>query len=116
MPHFKTPTDDIVFLSADDVATGWGRVLPDGAIGISDAEAAQLAASKSAAPRNIAAEIDARERQHMLPRPVRDSLLAIAEKEAAALGYTPPQLRTVNAGYRKVKELDEQIAALRGQM
>lgn len=66
--------------------------------------------------RDISGEIDALERQHMLPRPVRDSLLAIAEKEAAALGYTPAQLRVVNAGYRKVKELDEQIAALRNQM
>lgn len=60
-----------------------------------------------------AAQIDALERQHMLPRPVRDVLLALMEKEAAALGITPTQLRAVNPGYRRVKELDEQIAALR---
>jgi len=60
-----------------------------------------------------AMEIESLERQHMLPRPVRDSLLALAEKEAAALGYTSEQLRVVNAGYRRVKELDEQINELR---
>jgi len=67
----------------------------------------------SPSQRNIAAEIEALERQHMLPRPVRDSLLAIAEKEALAAGLTIAQLETANAGYRKVKALHQQIAELR---
>jgi hypothetical protein len=75
--------------------------------------AEEIASIPPEPPRNIAAEIDALERQHMLPRPVRDSLLAIAEKEAAAAGLTIAQLEAANAGYRKVKQLHQQIAALR---
>lgn len=57
--------------------------------------------------------IDALERETMLPRPVRDFMLIAMEVEAAKQGITPEQLRLANPGYRKVKELDEQIAALR---
>ena len=66
--------------------------------------------------RDIAAEIDAIERQYLLARPVRDVLLPLMEAKAAELGYTPAQLRIANPGYRRVKELDEQIAALRALM
>lgn len=51
-----------------------------------------------------------------LQRTTREVLLALMEKEAAALGVTPTQLRKVNPGYRRVKELDEQITALRDQL
>ena len=60
-----------------------------------------------------AEQIDALERQYMLPRPVRDVLLPLMEMQAASQGITPAQLRERNTGYRKVKELDEQISALR---
>lgn len=69
--------------------------------------------SPRAVERDYAAEIEALERQYMLPRPVRDVMLGLMEKEAAAIGVTPTQLRQVNSGYRRVKELDEQIAAPR---
>ena len=64
-------------------------------------------------PVTPAAQIEALERQYMLPRPVRDVLLPLMEMQAASQGITPAQLRERNTGYRKVKELDEQIAALR---
>ena len=67
-------------------------------------------------PASPAAQIDALERQYMLPRPVRDVLLPLMEAKAAELGYTPAQLRIANPGYRRVKELDEQIAALRAML
>lgn len=65
---------------------------------------------------DAAAQIEALEREYMLPRPVRDVLLPLMEAKAVELGYTIEQLRTSNSGYRKVKELDEQIAILRNQL
>lgn len=69
-------------------------------------------------------QIEALERQHMLPRATRDFMLTFMEataiQQGAGQGLTAPQaiaaLRAGNSGYRKVKELDEQIAALRGQL
>jgi hypothetical protein len=63
-----------------------------------------------------ASQIDALERATLLSRPVRDVLLALMEEKAASLGLTPAQLRQVNPGYRRVKDLDDQIAALRAQL
>lgn len=68
-------------------------------------------------------QIEALERQHMLPRATREFMLTFMEataiQQGAGQGLTAPQaiaaLRAGNSGYRKVKELDEQIAALRGQ-
>lgn len=83
----------------------------------------ELAAIPAPQPvvRNYAAEIEALERETLLPRPVRDFMLISMEQAAAeqgaTQGLTPTQsiaiLRANNSGYRKVKEFDEQIAALR---
>ncbi len=64
-------------------------------------------------PVTPAAQIDALERQYQLARPVREFMLISMEVQAAAQGINPTQLRERNPGYRRVKELDEQIAALR---
>jgi len=64
-------------------------------------------------PVTPAAQIDALERQYMLPRPVRDVLLGLMEMQAAGQGISPTELHERNPGYRRVKELDEQIAVLR---
>ena len=42
--------------------------------------------------------------------------VARAVREAAALGLTEPQLYASNIGYRRVRDLDNQIAALRAQL
>ena len=68
------------------------------------------------APPSPAAEIDRLERETLLPRPVRDVLLALMVKEAAAMGVDEPTLYAVNPGYRRVRDLDNQIAALRSQL
>lgn len=60
-----------------------------------------------------AEQIEALERETLLPRPVRDFMLISMEIQAAGQGITPAQLRDRNPGYRRVKMLDEQIAALR---
>lgn len=62
------------------------------------------------------AQIDALERQYLMPRVVRESLIAQAEERGAALGYTPAQLAIKNKGYAGLKALDAQIAALRAQL
>lgn len=67
-------------------------------------------------PPTPAAQIEALERATLLPRPVRDVLLALMEKEALAAGISLILLRAKNSGYRRVKELDEQIAALRAML
>lgn len=68
-----------------------------------------------------AEQIEALERETLLPRPVRDFMLVSMEQAAAQQGATQgltaaqsvAVLRANNSGYRKVKGLDEQIAALR---
>jgi hypothetical protein len=58
-------------------------------------------------------QIDALENEYLMPRVTRESLIAMAEERAAALGLTMEQLRAKNKGYAALKALDEQIAALR---
>lgn len=60
--------------------------------------------------------IDALESEYLMPRVTRESLIAMAEERAAALGLTIEQLRVKNKGYAGLKALDEQIAALRAQL
>jgi len=62
------------------------------------------------------AQIDALERQYLMPRVVRESLIAQAEERGAALRYTPAQLLVKNKGYAGLKAIDAQIAALRAQL
>lgn len=89
-------------------------------------EAWLLAGNEPLAPEELAVpspeqQIEALEREHQAPGWQRDAWLGLFEREAvatgAAQGLTPEQaiaaLRAGNAGYRKLKELDEQIAALR---
>lgn len=68
-----------------------------------------------------AEQIAALERETMLPRATREFMLSFMEttaiEQGAGQGFTAEQsiaaLRAGNSGYRKVKELDEQIDALR---
>lgn len=48
-----------------------------------------------------------------MARAMREFMLLSMENEAAKVGITPEQLRTVHYAYRKVKELDETIAGIR---
>lgn len=64
----------------------------------------------------IQAQIDAMERDALLARPAREFMLLQMEAIAAGQGVTPEQLREQHYGYRKVKEFDETIAALRASL
>lgn len=55
-------------------------------------------------------QIDALERQQMMPRATREFMLLFMESN-----FTPSQL-SANPGYQAVKAFDSQIAALRAQL
>lgn len=67
-------------------------------------------------PDEIVARIQELENQYLMPRITRDTIIALAEERALAMGLTLEYLRTKNKGYAALKTLDEQIAALRSQM
>jgi hypothetical protein len=63
----------------------------------------------------IQAQIDSLESATHMNRFVREAMLLISVQQAQALGLTEPQLYAVNIGYKKIKDLDDQIVALRTQ-
>ena len=48
-----------------------------------------------------------------IPRITREFMLGVMEKEAIDAGITLEQLATANIGYKRLKDLDNQIKALR---
>ena len=61
----------------------------------------------------IDAKIAALEAAQLLPRVTREYFLADFVAKAAAQGYTEPQLYAASAAYKRLKDFDSQIAALR---
>jgi hypothetical protein len=64
----------------------------------------------------ILRQIDTIERQTLMNRAIREMAIGIAEEKAASIGMTPQQLYMANLGYQKVKDVDNQIAALRSKL
>ena len=62
------------------------------------------------------AQIDTLEVESKIPRVTREFMLDLVEQTAQSKGMTLEQLSTANAGYRKLKALDDQIKALRAQL
>ena len=58
----------------------------------------------------ITSQIDALERQYLMPRATREFMLMFMEANA------PAEVLAVNPGYQAVKAFDNQIVALRGQL
>ena len=58
----------------------------------------------------IRAQIEALERQYLMPRATREFMLLFMEAQAA------PEVLAVNPGYQAVKAFDEQIKTLRSQL
>ena len=83
---------------------------------LTDEEMAAIANSQPPTPISPSQEIERLERETMLARPARDVLLALMVKEASSLGIDEPTLYAANPGYRRVKDLDTQIAALRAKL
>ena len=61
-------------------------------------------------------QIDQLERQYMMPRITREATILQLETWALSKGYLLEQFRLANKGYRGLKELDETIQELRGQL
>lgn len=61
-------------------------------------------------------QIDQLERHYMMPRITREATILQLETWALSKGYPLDQFRIANKGYRGLKELDEQIQQLRGQL
>ena len=61
-------------------------------------------------------QIDQLERQYMMPRITREATILQLETWALSKGYPLEQFRLANKGYRGLKELDETIQELRGQL
>ena len=51
-----------------------------------------------------------------IPRITREFMLQVMEKEATNIGMSLSQLADANIGYKKLKDLDLQIRALRAQL
>lgn len=63
----------------------------------------------------IDAQIAALEQGQLLPRGVREYIMAGMVEKGASLGLTEPQLYAAQVGYRRLKDFDAQIKALRAQ-
>lgn len=74
--------------------------------------AAEVTAMKRA---DVAWQIDTLERREIMCRQVREKYLRDEEAAAAAQGITPDQLYQQDPAYRRVKDVDNQAAALRAQ-
>jgi hypothetical protein len=61
----------------------------------------------------IDAKIAALEVKELLPRVTREYFLSDFVAKAATQGYTEPQLYAASAAYKRLKDFDGQIAALR---
>ena len=82
-----------------------------------EATAQEIAAWEAARNKKaFAAQIEQLEATSKIPRVTREFMLSVMEKEATDTGMTQVQLYAANVGYRKLKDLDTQIRALRAQL
>lgn len=108
MPYFKDSENKLHFI--DDAI--FESCLPPGCILITDEEAAALI---PASPPNQVLDAQIAALEGKTERGVREAMLYTLVAIAASQGITEPQLYASNFGYRKAKDLDSQIAALRVQ-
>jgi len=64
----------------------------------------------------INGKIKAMEVDQLMPRGARDTFKMLLEKEATALGLSPEQLYAANIGYRKLVDMNTEIATLRSKL
>jgi hypothetical protein len=64
----------------------------------------------------LQAKLDALDGGNPMARPTREFMLLSIEEKAVTAGYTLEQLYAANFGYRKVKDLDVSVGALRDEI
>lgn len=70
-----------------------------------------------ATPSEIARfRIETMEREQLMPRATREFMLTFMEAQALEMGVTQETLMAKNALYRRVKQFEDQITALRAQL
>lgn len=105
---------DIRFV-ADDYAAKPGEIVTEGDTLPSVESLSDSVDPKIAHNAAIDAQISAIERGQMLPRGVREFILPNMVKIGQDQGLTAQQLYDQQPGYRRLKDLDDQIKTLRGQ-
>jgi len=115
MKHYKDPvTNEVYAYSADGSQDAYIKA---GLVPISDAELTVLRAPIVAQQRaNIQNQIESLERQQLMPRITREALLSIILQQSIVPGLTESQLYATDINYRKLKDLDVSIVALRDQL
>lgn len=89
----------------------------DCVVGDREATSGEVLARNSAIAKIIPEQkISQIEQTTLMNRAVREFLILSSEAQAAAAGITPEKLYTANPAYRKVKDVDNQIAALRASI
>ena len=92
-----------------NIQTGETTLVPMTEAEIAEHEQASAAQVKI----SIKADIERLEAETKIPRITREFMLGVMEKEAIDTGITLEQLAVANIGYKKLKDLDSQIKALR---
>lgn len=111
--HYKAPDNSLHYLDDDRFV----HLLPEGSVAITDEEAEALRPQPQVDPvQAVKDKIATIERDTLMNRAVREFMLAQAEAIGASAGLTPEQLYQANVGYRKVKDIDTEIAVLRAQI
>lgn len=111
--NYKAPDNSLHVIEPE-----FAHILPAGCVEITEAEADAIRAANVPVPipPTPQEQIETIERSTLMNRATREFMIAMAEKEAVTAGYTPEMLYAVNLGYRKVKDVDMQVAALRSQI
>lgn len=105
--HYKAPDNSLHFIEPE-----FAHLLPAGCVAITEEEAEALRPKPHEVdPKNaIRVQIEALEREQLLPRATREFMLMYMEANA------PAEVLAVNPGYQAVKAFDEKIKALRAQL
>jgi hypothetical protein len=114
--HYKAPDNTLHFLDDDSFA----HLLPAGSVPITPEEAEAL--RPQPVPPTPQQQIDTIERDTMMNRAAREALLLLIEREAMReFGVTDinavrAALYAGNPAYKRVKDIDNQIVALRAKL
>ena len=113
--HGENVPSDVVEVSAEAYAALMAGQAQGKEIRPGDGGAPELVDAPDASPVD---QIAALETASMLPRVAREFMLAGLELEGArhVPPITPEQLYAANIGYKRLKDLDDEIAALRASL
>ena len=112
MKTYKTPENKLYAFELDG---SQDHLIGDDMVQVSEVDADLIRATSIATTDEPSPlqQIAALEASSMLPRVAREFLIEGLEREAAIDSVSPAQLYATNIGYKRLKDLDGEIAALR---